>query len=156
MSKKVTIILKKNKIGSRNNIVEVSRGYAFNYLIPQNIAELATSGKLKHFNMFDKINRQQEEKLKLRFNTIISILQIITKFNIKKRVGENKQIFGRVHEKEISKQIFKYTNYQLDKKNIHLPEIKQTGIYNINSYFYGSLKTRLQLNIIPDTSKINI
>nr|YP_010904352.1 ribosomal protein L9 [Catenella fusiformis]WCH57603.1 ribosomal protein L9 [Catenella fusiformis] len=158
MSKQTIIILKetKNKIGSKDDIITVKRGYAFNYLIPQNIAELATLGKIKQLKVFKKAKEQQEEKLKRQSDTTISILQIITKLNIKKRIGENKQIFGRVNEKEILKQIVKHINHQLDKKNIHIPEIKRIGVYIIKIYLFSSLTANLQLNIIPEITEVNI
>lgn len=158
MSKKTTIILKKNKIniGTKGNILTVSRGYAFNYLIPNYIAELATKGKIKHFKMFENFKKLEEEKIKQQANTILSTLKIINKINIKKQIGENKQIFGKIHEKDILKQISIYINHLLDKKNLDIPNIKHIGTYSASVHIFDFSTTDLQLNIIPKTSEINI
>nr|YP_009398555.1 ribosomal protein L9 [Lophocladia kuetzingii]ARW67741.1 ribosomal protein L9 [Lophocladia kuetzingii] len=61
MKKKINVIITKDKYqqAKKGSIVKVSSGYAFNYLIPNQIAELATKGRIKHTKMFEDIKQKK-------------------------------------------------------------------------------------------------
>nr|YP_010902558.1 ribosomal protein L9 [Hypnea nidifica]WCH54413.1 ribosomal protein L9 [Hypnea nidifica] len=157
MSKKITMILKSDKDKpQQTKVINVTRGYAFNYLIPQNIAEVATPGKLKHLNM---LKQKQKHKIKInteKANITLKHLTTINKITIKKKHGSKIQIFGQINEKEILKKIFEYTGYNLNKKQIHIPNIKTIGKYQIKIKLLDNAETNLSLNIIPEVTENNI
>lgn len=157
MSKKIKIILNKTeeKIGIKGSIINVNSGYAFNYLLPQKIAELATPGKLKHLTMLKNIQQQQLEISKINAKIILLNLKTITKISLKKKMGDNKKIFGRISKKEISSKVLKYTGYQLDKKQITISEIKQSGIYEANINVISDIENFLKIQIIPEINNNN-
>nr|QVY58391.1 50S ribosomal protein L9 [Kappaphycus striatus] len=158
MSKKIKIILKKTeeKIGTKGSIASVNLGYAFNYLLPQKIAELATTGKLKHLTMFNNIKSQQLEKSKINAKIILFQLNIINKISFKKKIGDNNKIFGRVDRKEIANKILKYIGHQLDKKQITISEIKQSGIYEVQIHIVSDIENYLKIQIIPEINNNNL
>nr|QVY58188.1 50S ribosomal protein L9 [Eucheuma denticulatum] len=158
MSKKIKIILNKTeeKIGIKGRVIHVNSGYAFNYLLPQKIAELATPGKLKHLTMFKKIQQQQLEISKINAKIILSNLEIIAKVSLKKKIGDNTKIFGRIQKKEISGKILKYTGYQLDKQQITMSEIKQSGIYQAKLNILSDIGSFLKIQIIPEINNNNL
>nr|QVY57984.1 50S ribosomal protein L9 [Betaphycus gelatinus] len=157
MSKKTKIILNRTeeKIGVKGSVIHVSSGYAFNYLLPQKIAELATPGKLKHLKMFTNIQNQQLKTSKIKAKIIVLNLEIITKISLKKKIGDNKKIFGRVNTREISNKILKYIGYQLDKKQIVISEIKKSGIYEAKINILSDIKNYLKIQIIPEINNNN-
>nr|WCH56203.1 ribosomal protein L9 [Calliblepharis sp.] len=158
MAKKIKVILKNNdyKINKTENIMHVTRGYALNYLIPKNIAEIATPGKLKHLKMIETKKKQQLKINKEKANEILTNIEKINKINIKKKHGNKQQIFGKVNEKEILNKIFLYTGYTLDKKQINIPEIKQIGIYKTTIALFNKIETSLLINILPEIITTNI
>nr|YP_009774005.1 50S ribosomal protein L9 [Caulacanthus okamurae]QIZ74622.1 50S ribosomal protein L9 [Caulacanthus okamurae] len=158
MKKKTLIILKKTNfnIGQKGELLKVSKGYAFNYLIPQNIADLATSGRLKHFQTLKKVREEKLQVSKIKANTILLNLQSIKKISIYKKSSDKQQIFGRVQEKEIINEILSYTGYQFDKKQINIPDIKSNGSYVVNINVLNTTKTNINLNIIPEINQTNI
>nr|QCI06206.1 ribosomal protein L9 [Dicranema revolutum] len=153
MPKKTLIILKETRenIGNKRDIVKVNAGYAFNYLIPQNIAELATPGKLKHLKMFETIKFQQVETLKTKAQITSSHLKNMRKLIIGKQSKHKKQIFGRVQIKEIVDKILQYTGSQLDKKQFDTSVITKTGIYNISIHIFKNIKISFKLYVIKET-----
>nr|ARW64233.1 ribosomal protein L9 [Chondria sp. (in: red algae)] len=152
MGKKIQVIITadefKNK--KKGNIIIVSRGYAFNYLIPKNIVEVTSINKIKHFEMFSKI---EEAKLTANFIKIENIknrIAQIKKISICKKQGENHLIFGSIKEKEIIHSINKYTNLKLEKKQIRLNTINQIGTHSIEIYVKQTILFTIQLNVIPN------
>nr|YP_010484962.1 50S ribosomal protein L9 [Hypnea cervicornis]UVW80656.1 50S ribosomal protein L9 [Hypnea cervicornis] len=157
MNKKITMILKDEKDRNQNKkIIYVTRGYAFNYLIPKDIAEIATPGKIKHINMLQQKEKQKIKINKEKANNTLQYLDKINKITIKKKHGNKMQIFGQINEKDISKKIAEYTGYILSKKQIQIPNIKSIGKYQITIKLLDNLKSNISLNIIPDITENNI
>nr|YP_009511145.1 ribosomal protein L9 [Hydropuntia rangiferina]AXI96818.1 ribosomal protein L9 [Hydropuntia rangiferina]UAD87498.1 ribosomal protein L9 [Hydropuntia rangiferina] len=151
MKKKISVILKKDLIylGLRDSIVNVSSGYAFNYLIPYNFAYLATNKTLKHHKMFADAKQKKLDQINTRLQLINQKLNKINKFSIKKKVGKNNQIFGSVSDKDIISYLFYLTEEKLDKKNLSIPDIKTSGVYDLNINILNNIIISIKLQILP-------
>nr|YP_009296314.1 ribosomal protein L9 [Sebdenia flabellata]AOM65249.1 ribosomal protein L9 [Sebdenia flabellata] len=151
MKKNIPIILKKNinNLGKTGNIVNVKRGYAFNYLIPNRMGELATKGLLKHNNMLLDIKSKQIEKNKIEALVLKNKLETIAKISLKKKIGKDQQIFGSLNDKEILLKIEKCSDIKLEKKQISIPEIKKIGSYSIDIQISDIITANLKLQILP-------
>nr|YP_010196456.1 ribosomal protein L9 [Gracilaria cearensis]UAD83853.1 ribosomal protein L9 [Gracilaria cearensis] len=151
MKKKITVILKKNlvNLGSEGSIVKVSSGYAFNYLIPYDFAYLATTGRLKHCNMFLNIKQRKLNEIKGKFQIVTQKLNKIAKISVKKKVGNTNQIFGSISDKEIISNILYLTGEKLDKKNLYIPNIKKIGVYNLDIILTNEMKICIKLQVLP-------
>lgn len=153
MKKTVQVIIKQPNfsLGPVNSIKVVALGYAFNYLIPNNIAELASKGKIKHIKMLENFKSTQaniiyKNNLKTKIN-----LEKLQKINIRKVIGQNQQIFGRITEQEVIEQIFKLAGEKLEKKQIKIPTVKEIGIYNINVKLEENISTDIRLQVLPSS-----
>ena len=151
MTKNITVILKKThpNIGKKGDIVKLSAGYIFNYLIPNDIVEIPTKGKIKHFQMFNTIENTKRQNLFLNAEKIREKIQNISKIYVTKKIGDQKHIFGSVNEKEILHEIFKHTNEKIEKKDIQIPEIKNIGIFDLIIKLIDNEKHNLILQVIP-------
>nr|UAD87294.1 ribosomal protein L9 [Gracilaria pacifica] len=151
MKKKITVILKKNlvNLGPVGTIVNVSSGYAFNYLIPYDFAYLATDGRLKHYKMLLNIKQKKLDEIKGKLQIITQKINKITKISIKKKVGNTDQIFGSVSDKEIISNLLYFTGERLEKKNFYIPNIKKIGIYNLDIILTKDIKVSIKLQILP-------
>nr|QJH88363.1 ribosomal protein L19 [Pterocladia lucida] len=154
MSKSIHIILKNkhNQLGLKEEINIVKRGYARNYLIPNDIAEVATKGKIKHLSMLKEIKNNQLKEEKNKAIDTKKYLEQTNKIKLRKRVSDqnSKQIFGSVTEKEIIEKIFQTTGIHIEKKQIFMPDIKQIGIYKIQIKIITNIDANLDLHILPD------
>nr|YP_009398334.1 ribosomal protein L9 [Thaumatella adunca]ARW67520.1 ribosomal protein L9 [Thaumatella adunca] len=151
MTRKINVILIKDnhKKGNKGNIINVSCGYAFNYLIPNKIAELATTKKIKHIKMFEEIKRKNKEANDMANKLVKEKIDNIKKISIYKKKGENNFIFGTITEKDIINWLEKNTTLKINKNQIKIPEIKEIGINYIEIQITSKITSQVILNIIP-------
>lgn len=151
MGKNINVIVKKTQkhIGQQGSLVKLSAGYVFNYLIPNNIVEMPTKGKIKHLQMFNTIANKKQETLFINATNIKKQIESINKIQIIRKIGTQKSIFGSINEKDILKRIFYQTNQTIEKKSIKLPEIKNIGIFHIVIKLYNNETYNLKLQVIP-------
>lgn len=151
MKKNITIIVKKNNpsLGGIGNIAKVRLGYALNYLIPNKIAEVATSSKIKHVEMLKSKHRQHLNRIHQTALRIQKQLEKVKKISIKKRVGDEFQIFGGITEKEICKYIWKCSGKKVQKKQINIMDIRRLGLYKIKVKIMDGIHANLKVQILP-------
>lgn len=138
------VILKENikSIGKKDEIVNVSDGYARNFLFAKNLAVEATPGNLaklqtKKDSQNFKKNQEKEEAEKIAQK----LSKITLEFKVK--AGENDKIFGGVSSKEIAEKLEKDYQIKVDKKKIELKEpIKILGVKRVDiKLFEGVIGT---------------
>nr|YP_009511763.1 ribosomal protein L9 [Melanthalia intermedia]AXI97640.1 ribosomal protein L9 [Melanthalia intermedia] len=151
MKKNIDIILKKSlaNLGQAGSRARVSAGYAYNYLIPSDIAEIATLGKIKHCTMFQNIREKNLDLVNIQIQRTKHNLNQLAKITIKKKIGVNNQIFGSISDKEVLLAILECANEKLDKKNLDMPEIKYIGIYTANIRLAQNVTVLLKLQVVP-------
>jgi len=156
MKQDIPIIIKKNipNLGEPGTITKARLGYVLNYLLPKGIVDIATPGKIKHINMLKQIQLNQLKDLENQAYKTKNHLEQIPKISIKKKVGDQKHIFGSVSEKDIINYIFNITGETLDKKQITIPIIKEVGIYTIDIKIIENIHVKLKLQILPDNINI--
>lgn len=149
--KEVQIVVKQStpNLGKVGNLLVVKSGYARNYLIPQQIAELATQKAIKTLELKQKEFKENEKVQIGLAQKKKSILEQVDKFTIQKRIGENNKVFGKITLKQIISVVESKTNLDLNKASIELPEIKELGIYSICVILHPSVKANLNIEILP-------
>lgn len=152
MKKTIQIIVtqENSKLGKIGEIKAVKLGYASNYLLPNSIVEIANKGKIKHHKMLKEKKSRQTYQIHEQALILKNHLQAIKKINIKKRVGEHQQIFGRITEKEVTEALIKHIGKQLSKKQIEIPEIKKVGLYQIIIKLTEKITTFITLHLLPN------
>ena len=126
--------------GVKGQVIEVSDGYARNYLLPQGLAEEASKTKLKEIQ--EKNLREARKKDKEREDAEKLKAQLHGKtVEIKVKTGGNDKLFGAVTSKEIADSIQEKFNIKIDKKKIDITEtIKHLGEYSIRIKIYPPCK----------------
>jgi len=145
---KVILLADVPKLGRKNDIKEVADGYARNFLIPKNIAILATPEKIKEI---ERLKQQEEMKkrqeLALYEQWAKKIRSINLEFKIK--ADEKGKLFGSLHKEEIIAELNKF-DIKLQEKQIILDKsIKEVGEYLIKIKFSPELETELKIQIKP-------
>ncbi|MEG6522736.1 50S ribosomal protein L9 [Desulfotomaculum sp. 1211_IL3151] len=127
----VVLLQDVNKLGKKGDIVNVSEGYARNFLYPKNFAAPATESKLKELKTQKQnqaAKKQKEEEEAKALATQISGLTVV----LKVKVGEAGRLFGAISNKDVADGLKEQHNYTIDKKKITLKEpIKSLGTYTI-------------------------
>lgn len=147
------IVLKEDvkNIGKKGDIKEVSDGYARNYLLPRDLAEIATPQAIK---MAENLKKQRVEgetkKIKALEKMADSIKGI--KVEIKEKAKEDGKLFGSVKAERIAEELSKKSNAGLDKDMIMLDEpIKKIGEYVVKIKI--SKNNQIDINLIVKEEK---
>ncbi len=146
------VILKENikSIGKKDEIINVSDGYARNYLFVKDLAVEATPGNLaklqtKKDSLAFKKSQEKEEAKK-----IADKLSKIT-LEFKVRAGENGKIFGGVSNKEIAEKLNKDYKILVDKKKIDLKEpIKILGVKRVEIKLFEGVTGIVKISTIAE------
>ena len=135
-------------IGKKFQTVEVSEGYARNFLLPKKMASLSdnkTSNEAK--TKLEAIKYKKD----VEYNKAMENKDIIEKgyIQFKHKVGESGKLFGSVTEKELSQEIKNRYNIDIDKKKIVLKyAIKELGSYVANIKLYEGVTADLKINVV--------
>lgn len=115
---KVILLQDVKKQGKKDDIINVSDGYAKNFLIKNGLAVQATETSTKRLAKELDIKRQQEEETIAKMKEIKEQLKS-KEITIKVKTGEKDKVFGTVSSKQICDEL-KKLGYNIDKKKIIL------------------------------------
>ncbi len=131
-------------LGKAGSIVNVADGYARNFLIPRELAIIATEGNKRRIEEIKKIEQKKREKILKDAESIKQALEgkIVTIFA---EVGEQGKLFGSVTAGDIAEAL-KKEGIEVDKRTIELEEpIKATGEYSISIKLSGNVETTVKV-----------
>ncbi len=115
-------------LGKVGDLVNVSAGYARNFLFPRRLALLATEGKVKEWNHLQKLADIKKKKANVDREKLVAEISGKT-ISFKMQASEEDKLFGSITPLEISKALSKI-GFEIDKKDIILEEpIKMLGQY---------------------------
>ena len=141
------VILKENvkSLGKKDEIVNVSDGYARNFLFAKNLAVEATNANLA--NLKTKKDAEQFKKNNEKEDAIKTAEKLgKMELKIKVKAGENGKIFGGISSKEIAEKLEEEYNIKVDKKKIELKEaIKTLGITTVEIKLYEGVIAKLKV-----------
>ncbi|AKL97347.1 50S ribosomal protein L9 [Clostridium aceticum] len=136
--------------GKKGDIVNVSDGYARNFLFPKNLAVEATGGNMKTLEQQNKAKEQkQQEELKKAKDLAAKIEKITVE--LKAKAGEGGRLFGSVTSKDISELVNKKHGIKLDKKKIVLPDpIRELGVKYLEVKIQPGVTAKLKVHVIEE------
>lgn len=143
------VILKQDvkSLGKKDTIVNVSDGYAHNYLIPRGLAVAATDGNIKEVQTKQKVAEAKAAKELEEAKELAKKIEGKT-FAIKTKVGENGKLFGAVSNKDIADSATKELGFEVDKKKIILDEpIKQLGTFSVEIKIYPGVSAKFNVKV---------
>jgi large subunit ribosomal protein L9 len=138
-----------DKIGRRGEIVDVSRGYVRNFLVPRGLAEMATPGKLEEVRHEMEEAEERDRRMAERASEIAEILNksVIT---IEARTGEDERLFGSVTAANIASAIEKARDVRIDRRRIRLDEpIKSLGTHQVPIQVHGDVEASVKVIVVP-------
>jgi large subunit ribosomal protein L9 len=118
-------------VGERGAVVDVSKGYLRNFLIPRKLAQPATKASIAaaQARMQATERAQQEETSRARENADVLSRTVLT---IHQQAGDDGRLFGSVTTQDIADAIKDARGLQVDRRGIHLEEpIKNVGTYMV-------------------------
>jgi len=119
-------------LGKRGDVVEVSKGYLRNYLIPRKLAQPATKGAIEQAQVrmaqLEKAKAEAIERAKENAATLSR-----TVLTIAQQAGDDGRLFGSVTSQDIADAIREARGLKVDRRKINLAEpIKHVGTYMVD------------------------
>ena len=136
-------------LGTIGDEVNVAKGYARNYLIPQNKAIVATSNNRK---IFERQRAQLEQQLAKEATKAEMIAEKIrgAVCTIAGKVSEGDRLYGSVSTRDIAEQL-KSQGFDVDKGMVMLSEpIKTIGSYIVPIRLYTNISPEITVRVVPE------
>jgi len=135
-------------LGKHGDVVEVKRGYAFNYLIPEGLATLATD---HHKRMVEKHKAKLMEIERLKLKGLQDIADEIAQASITIEANANEEghLYGSVGAPEIVAAL-KQNNLPIAKEQIKLDGVlKELGLYTVKIRLHEEITADLKVWVVP-------
>ena len=144
---KVILLKDVKNQGKKDSVIDVSDGYANNYLIKNNLAVPYTKKSKEILDKEIDVRVKTEEKLIEQFNEIKNKLNDkVLEFKVK--TGAQDKVFGTVSSKQISDRL-KEMGYNIDKKCIKINgSISTLGITNVEIELHKKVKFNIKINLV--------
>ncbi|HYV97204.1 MAG TPA: 50S ribosomal protein L9 [Gemmatimonadaceae bacterium] len=134
-------------LGHPGDIVDVSAGYARNYLVPRGIAYLATDGNKKRIAQ-EKARLEAADAARVATAQELAAKLEPISLTFSARVGEEGKLFGSVTSADIVEQL---TNqgFEIEKRMIDLQEpIRALGVYKVGIRLHADVRPEIKVWVI--------
>ena len=133
--------------GKKGQMIEVSDGYARNYMLPRKLAVEATADNVNTMRMNDKAQQEKRQREREEAFQIANRMKELT-VTVYAKGGGAGRLFGSVTTQEIADALEKEHGIALDKRKIVLDEpIKTTGTYPVKCKLGYEITGELKLTI---------
>ena len=142
---KVVLLADVRGLGKKNEIKNVSDGYAMNFLFPQKLAKKADAGAVSEVATIEKNEKETEERLK-KLAREISGKNL--QFSLK--TGEHGAVFGSVGKEDILKSLRDAGLVTKDRVEIKIPKpLKELGTHEVEVHFRKGITAKLKVTLQP-------
>ena len=130
--------------GKRGQMIEVSDGYARNFLLPRKLAQEATADNINTMRMNDKATQERQAKERAEALDLRNRMTVV----VTAKGGGAGRLFGSVTNTEVSEALAKQAGIQLDKRKIVLDEpIKSVGVYTVKCKLGYEINAELKIEV---------
>ena len=135
--------------GKKGQTLEVSDGFARNFLFPRGLAIEASAGALKSIEEEAKAKVAKQERIVNELKALRDSLEGKT-VKVPARMGEGGRLFGSITNKDVADAITKLLGKEFDKKVIELTTpIKTLGTYQVHLKFGQNVTGTINVEIVP-------
>ncbi len=128
---KIILLQDEKKLGKKGDIVEVSEGYARNFILPKKIGMEANARNMNDLKL-QKASQEKKAKELLEAAQALAVQIGDKTVTVSMKAGENGKTFGSISTKEIAAALKEQHGIEVDKKKIVLPEaIKTFGVFDV-------------------------
>ena len=151
---KIMLIQDVPKLGQIGDVVQVKNGYGRNYLIPKQLAVLATKGAIKQAQQLRKsAQKRHVRNLNTAQEFAASLSELLLLF--KRKVGETGRLYGSVTSADITERIESVLGKELDKRKVELSEpIKTLGHFEVKINTHSEVNASVKVEVVGESGEI--
>ncbi len=143
---KVVLLEDVKKLGKKNDVVEVSDGYARNFLFKQNLAVEATGGNLNEIKQKQGARKAREERELQEAKDLAKTIDKKT-FVIRKKTGEGGRLYGTLTAMDVADALAE-AGYTVDKRNITLKtNLKNVGSTDVHLKLHNEVSCEITVTV---------
>ena len=137
-------------LGKQGEVVEVKRGYAFNYLLPQGLATIATD---HHKRMVEKHRAKLEEIARERLAGLPTLLAelVRTSVTIEANANDEGHLYGSVGATEITRSLKQQDLTVATDQIILQGPLKEVGLYTVRVRLAPEVEGDLKVWVVPSS-----
>ena len=135
--------------GKKGQLVEVSDGYARNFLFPRKLAQEATADNVNTMRMNDKAKQEKEQRARENAAKLASQLREMT-LDVYAKGGGAGRLFGSVTTQEISTAIREQYGYDIAKTKLVSDPIKAFGSYDVKCKLGYEITGTIKVTVEPE------
>ena len=134
-------------LGQRGDIVDVAEGYARNFLFPKGHALKATDGVVEQAAKM-RASRDQKDQSAREAATAIASTLVPKTITVSAKASSEGKLFGAVHAAEIADAIKEQTDIDIDRKAIHVDNIKTVGSHTATASLHSDVSFPITLDVV--------
>src|SRR5436305_5573714 len=142
------------KVGLRGEVVDVAAGYARNYLLPRQLAEPASAGRVAELERLAASRARHEAQTFDQAQELVQKLESQElRFDV--QAGETGTLFGSVTATDIAERVWTEQRVRIDRRKLDLPEsIKRIGRYQVPVELFTDVTATLRLAVVPEGGEL--
>jgi large subunit ribosomal protein L9 len=137
------------KLGTKGDVVNVSDGYARNFLLPKKLAVLATPANMKQIEQEKAAAVRREAKEKQEVEALARQLSQVS-IQVSRKVGENEVLYGSVTSMDIA-ELLEAKGFTVDRRKIDLQEaLKSLGQHDVPIKLHREVTAFIKVEVIKE------
>lgn len=136
-------------VGNKGDVLDVSDGYARNFLVPRGLALRASAGAMAQAASMRRARDQREARDRASAEEVATRLapRVIT---IGAKAGAEGRLFGSVTAADVVSAVQAQAGETLDRRRVHLDEpIKSVGTHEVAVRLHTEVELRLHVEVVP-------
>lgn len=136
-------------LGKKGDVVDVSDGYARNFLLPRNKAVKATEGAIRTAERTRQARDEAERAARDQAERVATQL-VGTRVVLAAQTGDEGRLYGSIGVADVVEGIRKFTGIEVDRRSVLLPSpIRAIGLHEIQVKLHPEVEFPITLDVIP-------
>jgi len=133
--------------GKQEQMVEVSDGYARNFLFPKGLAVEASAANVNIMKTKKEAEAQKKDREIAQAKELAKKIKDII-LTLKVKAGDNGKLFGSITSKDVAEGMKTQYKLEIDKKRLVMPEaIKSVGTFEVEVKLYPEISSKFTVKI---------
>ncbi len=138
-------------VGKKGDIVDVSDGFARNYLVPKGLALRATEGNVQQASSMRRARDLRDAKDRGAAEEIARVL-VPAVITVKAKAANEGRLFGSVTTTDVATAVYEQTGIEVDRRKLQLNEpIKSVGTHLIPTKLHPDVEFAITVEVVSGT-----